>query len=158
MNNIRHFKPKTADGSALSRILAILIYLGLAWALRINGVGEGGFNLFMILGVFYWVFIHRKVIHSTYFFRFHYLQGTLLFLFLYFSLLLLSIALGAVDSLFQLAGLAAISIEIIGQIQQGIGLIVYYGYPVIGIALALTALLGKTPRIPVITPNVMAYI
>ncbi len=158
VDNIRPFKPRTADTSYLDKILAAALYIGLGWLLRTSGAGEDGFNLFLLLGIFYWVFVQRKVIKTSYFFRYHYLQATLLFLFLFFALLILSVATGAIAALFELLGLSAVISGSGSELRQILALVVYYGYPILGVAQALPALLGKTPRLPLITANVMYYV
>lgn len=157
-NNVHQFKPRTADFSATDKILAALIYLTLGWLLRTSGSGESGFNIFLLLGVFYWIFINRQVIKTSHFFRFHYLQATLLFLFLYFAILLLTIGTGTIEAFLNLTGLSSVLTNTGTDIKTLFYLLTYYGYPALGITQAIPAILGQSPRLPFITANVMYYV
>jgi hypothetical protein len=157
-SNVRPFPSKRASSSESSeswpaRILAASAYLILGFLFRSNP--ENGLSVLMILGLLYWAFIHHRRLQTEYFTRLHMLQAFMLFFFL-FLVSRLSIALvktvlslmGLLDwilplnlfSLFNIGPFASILAWGFSQLMIGVGLI-----------MGLQALLGKTPRLPVIT-------
>ncbi len=155
--NVRPFRPKGGDVSPQDRLIIAALYLLLGWLLQGAATGEAGLMVFIALGIIYWVFIHRGALRVSYFFRFHFLQATLLFLLLFFALFL-------PVKILQLLGHAA-SIVNLGVVLEPVafitGLISLVGRYIMlgaGISQAIFALLGKTPRLPVVTANVHYWV
>lgn len=156
-SNVRPFRPKGSSAEHRDRLLAALLYLLLGWLLQGAATGDGGLLIFIALAILYWVFIHRGHLRVSYFFRFHFLQATLMFLLLYFALFL------SVQIL-QLAAHAAriVHLSVISEpVTLLTGIIVLAGRYIMlgaGISQAIFALLGKTPRLPVVTANVHYWV
>ncbi len=151
--NIRSFKPRKREPEWAGRGLAAMVYLGLALCMP-----ELGFMLLLGMAIFYWVFIHRGVLKPSYFFRFHFLQATLLFLALAVAYAFLVAGLKFLAATLNLVGASDLLVYMNTAFPLYARRLVTYGCLLAGASQALVALLGKTPRIPYITANILYWI
>ena len=160
-SNVRPFRPRTARPSPdgwVERLGAASLYLLLGFVMKDSLTSQIGLTLFFILGIVYWVFVARGTLKLPYFVRYHYLQATFLFLLLFLAAMLLGMLLELTTSGCELIGMTAC---VQGIQDQGVPMLrlgVYGVMLIAAISQAVPALLGKTPRLPVVTPNVTYWL
>lgn len=152
-SNIRPFPPRPSGNEIGPRLAAAATYFLLGYFLQNPANMDIGLNLIFLMGILYWAFVHQKRVSSPYFFRLHFLQALVLFLFL---ILLFKILLNTILFLNALLELFGTDPWLTSGLSEALLIIpavltvVFYGS---GIVLALTALLGKSFRIPLVTDN-----
>ncbi|MBK8189969.1 MAG: hypothetical protein IPK79_05910 [Vampirovibrionales bacterium] len=157
-SNVRPFPPRAAAGlDWRDRLGAVGFYLAFG-ALVFFQMGSGlPLNLFFLAAIFYGAFIHRGRLKWSYFLRFHFLQGCMLFFLLYWSISLI-LLLGKL--VIASAAIFPVSLDFRQAVMTAL---IYSALAFQGIV-ALTsvfqaalALGGKTPRMPVVTSNVVFW-
>ena len=158
-SNVRPFRPRVAAAPDWrARLSAVVIYLGLGAFLWYQMASDLPFGVFFLAGVFYAAFVHRGRVQWSYFLRYHFLQALMLFLMLYFGFYLLLLLFELVAGLTALTPLIAdakapMMLAGLSLMLAGKGL-----FALAALSQALMAAIGKTPRIPVITPNVIYWV
>lgn len=157
MANVYQFKPRNTQPTVKSRLFAVAMYGLLGYLLYNTPVAQTDFTLFVVLGLVYWVFIRRHVIETSYFLRYHYLQATFLFLLMYGATYLLLMLFYFGTSLLDLLHLSGSLGSTLVYAPATVNLVYAYAVLALGISQAVLAGLGQTPRLPVITPNVIYW-
>lgn len=157
MANVYQFKPRNTQPTAKSRLFSVAMYGLLGYLLYNTPVTQTDFTLFVVLGLLYWVFIRRHVVETSYFLRYHYLQATFMFLLIYGCtyLLLMLFYFGA--SVLDLAQLSRVLGDTVVYAPSAINLVYSYAVLALGVSQAALAGMGQTPRLPVVTPNVIYW-
>ncbi len=152
VNNVRPFRPRQPEASPKARLFSVAFALGIGWLLYSTGLQEGNFNLFVLLGILYWVFIRRHAIETSYFTRNHYLHTTMGQLFIFICGLLVITLVSTLNSLLgvlPLPGLATTLLALANSTQLAYQVL----SALLAIILAVHGLQGKTTRIPVISAS-----
>jgi uncharacterized membrane protein len=155
MSNVRPFIPKHARGGGPRaeaighRILVAVSYLLLGYYLRVPG--EAQFNVLLVLGLLYWGLVHQRRHQIPEFLRFHWLQALLLFLMLYVVLNVLFAVLALAVSTLTLLGLKPLFGVTLETWPFWFGIFHALAMFCPCVVLALAALLGKSPSVPLVS-------
>ena len=154
-SNVRPFKRPDSSSPFQERVLAAVCYGAMAWLMTMVAVDR--FLVIMLLGVLYYAFVKRGTLSVPYFVRFHYLQSLVLCMLVYCTLLLLNHSVMLLESLFALIGITQYIQVAFSPLLLGVHYLNLFGLLVIGLSQVVVALFGKTPRIPLVTPNVLYW-
>lgn len=110
--------------------------------------------LLLLLAAVYWLLVGKSGREAPYFLRFHILTALILNFFLLMPYLLLSAVLGLLFRVLAIAGLAALIAPVIQIEQQVVPLIFIALFCGAAIWLSVSAVMGRTPYIPIVTDNV----
>lgn len=105
------------------------------------------------LAVVYWLLVGRSGREAPYFLRFHIVTGLILNLFILLSYLLLAAFLQCVQAVLLLAKLAALLLPL-ASVFAVLPLVAMGVFAAAALWLSLSALMGRTPYLPLVTANV----
>ncbi len=153
VDNVRQFRPRQPEASPKARLFSVALALGIGWLLYNSGLQQDSFNVFVLLGILYWVFIRRHAIETSYFTRNHYLHTTMGQLFIFICGLLVITLVSTLHSLLgilPLTGLETALLAVANSTQLAYQVLT----ALLAVILAVHAAQGKTTRIPVISASV----
>lgn len=157
MANVYQFKPRNTGPTPAARLFSAALYAALGYLLYRTPVTQTDFTLFAVLGLLYWVFIRRHVVETSYFLRFHYLQATFLFLMLYGVTYLVMMLFFFGASVLNLLSLDSVLGSLVQDAPMILNIAYSYAVLALGLSQAILSSLGQSPRLPIITQNVIYW-
>ncbi len=157
-SNIRPFQRPPSNSKIPERLLGAVFYIALGLFLTYNPQFQGSFIFFGILAAVYFFLIKKGIITLSYFLRYHYLQSFILFLFLSMALLFLTHVVLFVQATGLLLGINTTITPLVSGALYLLNLSSQYGLLLVGLSQGIIALMGRTHRIPNITPHVIYWV
>jgi hypothetical protein len=108
----------------------------------------------LLLAAVYWLLVGKSGREAPYFLRFHILTALILNFFLLMPFLLLNAVLSLLFRILAIAGLAALIAPVIQIEQQVLPLVFVALFCGVAVWLSISAVMGRTPYIPIVTDNV----
>ncbi len=157
-SNVRPFRRPQPNSPIPERLLGAVFYVALGSFLAYNPGFQGSFVFFGLIAAAYFFLIKKGVVTLSYFLRYHYLQSFILFLFVSMGLLLLTQAVLFIQAGSLLVGLGGAMASFLSGVFWGLAMAKQYGLLLVGLSQGVVALMGRTHRIPHVTPHVIYWV